>query len=110
MFDTEIGMEQLSCAWFSYRNQISYYQIIISQYKLEDKDPVRQKGSTLVIPGVSLSKLQLQSVVDLILTVRISHMQNIFTWQREKCQHRYLDKQPLCRRGNQDNNYGKGRI
>lgn len=36
------------------------------------------------IPGISLSKLQLQSMVDLIMSVSISDMQNIFTWQKEK--------------------------
>lgn len=40
----------------------------------KDQDPVKWTGRTLVIPGVSLSKLQLQSVVDLILSVGISDM------------------------------------
>lgn len=33
-----------------------------------------QTGNTLVIPGISLSKLQLQSMVDFILSVSISDM------------------------------------
>lgn len=43
-----------------------------------------QTRSTLFIPGVSLSELQLQSVVDLIVSVGIPDMKNIFTWQRKK--------------------------
>lgn len=42
--------------------------------KLEETGPVKQTGNTLVVPGVSLPKLQLQSMVDFILSVGISHM------------------------------------
>lgn len=38
-------------------------------------------GDALVIPGVSLPKLQLQSMVDLVLSVGISDVQDVFTWQ-----------------------------
>lgn len=44
----------------------------------------KKRKKCLVIPGISFSKLQLQSVVDLIMSVSISDMQNVFTWQKEK--------------------------
>lgn len=39
----------------------------------------KEEKKYLVIPGISLSKLQLQSVVDLVMSVSISDMQNVFT-------------------------------
>lgn len=48
---------------------------------MEDKDTVKLTGDALVIPGVSLPKLQLQSMVDLVLSVGISDVQDVFTWQ-----------------------------
>lgn len=39
----------------------------------------KRREKCLVVPGISLSELQLQSVVDLIMGVGISDMQNVFT-------------------------------
>lgn len=49
--------------------------------KVYSRKTVKLTGDALVIPGVSLPKLQLQSMVDLVLSVGISDVQNVFAWQ-----------------------------
>lgn len=50
----------------------------ITTAKTQSKGEKRSK----ILPWISLSKLQLQCVVDLIMSVRISDVQNVFTCQQ----------------------------
>lgn len=51
----------------------------MAKWRKRVKGEKRRGKKPLVIPWISLSKLQLQRIVDLIMSISISDMQNILT-------------------------------
>lgn len=61
-----------------YKKIVLLCEITMAKWRKQVNEEKRRE-KCLVIPGISLSKLQLQSMVDLIMSVSISNMQNVFT-------------------------------
>lgn len=66
----------------------------------QNKEPLRQMGregggggrGAVILPGVSLPKLQLQSVVDLILSVGVSDVEHVLPWRKKEGKPVYITK------------------